>query len=70
MTAPLLTYLIINENKMGGPLPSNSSMFPGLRALNASHNSFTGTIPAAWNQSGIFTLVRATVVFIQCYQAV
>lgn len=46
-----------------GPLPSTAlgnvsanatNFFPALRAMNISHNAFTGTLPAAFGQSGIF----------------
>lgn len=47
-----------------GPLPSNVSgvaangtkFFPALRAMNISHNAFSGSLPAAFGQSGIFNL--------------
>ncbi len=47
-----------------GHLPSNVSgaaangtnFFPALRAMNISHNAFSGTLPAAFGQSGIFNL--------------
>ena len=31
-------------------------MFPALRAFNGSHNAFRGPLPAAFGESGIFTL--------------
>ena len=45
-----------------GPLPSNDSgvpanstnFFPSLRAMNISHNAFTGSLPAAFGQAGVF----------------
>ena len=45
-----------------GPLPSNDSgvpanstnFFPSLRAMNISHNAFTGTLPTAFGQAGVF----------------
>lgn len=52
--APQLTFLVINNNTMSGALPEKDGMFPALRALNASHNNFVGTIPAAFGTSGIF----------------
>ena len=47
-----------------GPLPSNVSganangtnFFPALRAMNISHNAFTGSLPASFGQSGVFNL--------------
>ncbi len=47
-----------------GPLPSNVSgtaangtnFFPALRAMNISHNSFSGSLPASFGQSGVFNL--------------
>ena len=47
-----------------GPLPSNVSgtaanntnFFPALRAMNISHNAFSGTLPASFGQSGVFNL--------------
>ncbi|CAL8462033.1 g1564 [Coccomyxa elongata] len=70
-SAPQLTFLVINNNTLSGPLPNgpivtptgftNSSssppdFFPALRAMNISHNRFTGTLPSAFGRSGIFTL--------------
>lgn len=39
-----------------GPLPDLNGMFPALRALNASHNNFNGSIPVELGQTGIFQL--------------
>ena len=47
-----------------GPLPSNVSgtaangtnFFPALRAMNLSHNAFSGSLPAPFGQSGVFNL--------------
>lgn len=39
-----------------GTLPNNTGMFPQLRAFNGSHNAFSGPLPAALGQSGIFRL--------------
>ncbi|CAK0783683.1 hypothetical protein CVIRNUC_006882 [Coccomyxa viridis] len=60
--APDLTFLVINNNTLSGPLPSNDSgvpanstnFFPSLRAMNISHNAFTGTLPTAFGQAGVF----------------
>ena len=36
-------------------MPANSTnFFPALRAMNISHNAFTGTLPAAFGQAGVF----------------
>lgn len=55
-----------------GPLPNGSivkspdfsnytstappDFFPALRAMNISHNRFTGTLPSAFGRSGVFTV--------------
>ena len=39
-----------------GSLPSNGTMFPALRALNASQNNISGTIPTQWGNTGLFKL--------------
>jgi hypothetical protein len=39
-----------------GTLPNTTGMFPQLRALNGSHNAFSGPLPAGLGQTGIFRL--------------
>lgn len=54
----------MRSHACSGPLPSNVSgaaangtnFFPALRAMNISHNAFSGTLPAAFGQSGVFNL--------------
>ena len=41
---------------MSGAGANGTNFFPALRALNMSHNAFTGTLPASFGQSGIFNL--------------
>ncbi|EIE25001.1 RNI-like protein [Coccomyxa subellipsoidea C-169] len=58
--APQLTFLVINNNTLSGPLPTNATVgrdyFPALRAMNISHNAFSGSLPSAFSRSGVFTL--------------
>jgi len=55
VNAQQLSYLVLNVNNMTGPLPTNDSMFISMRAINISHNAFTGTIPQQFNQTAIFS---------------
>jgi hypothetical protein len=41
---------------MGNVSANTTNFFPALRAMNISHNAFTGTLPSAFGQSGIFNL--------------
>ncbi|KAK9908916.1 hypothetical protein WJX75_004629 [Coccomyxa subellipsoidea] len=60
-SAPQLTFLVLNNNTLSGPLPTNATgngtdFFPALRAMNISHNAFSGSLPSAFGRSGVFTL--------------
>ena len=35
-------------------LANSTNFFPSLRAMNISHNAFTGTLPTAFGQAGVF----------------
>lgn len=61
---PAIAFPLNRSHACSGPLPSNVSgaaangtnFFPALRAMNISHNAFSGTLPTAFGQSGVFNL--------------
>ncbi|KAL4431180.1 hypothetical protein ABPG75_006436 [Micractinium tetrahymenae] len=56
-TYPDLYALVLNNNKLSGPLPDpQPGEFPSLRALNLAENEFNGTLGEGWEGTGIFQL--------------
>jgi len=48
---------------VSGSSANGTNFFPALRAMNFSNNAFTGTLPTAFGQSGIFNLKPLQVLF-------